>query len=104
MDYTAEGNIVYTKGDRCGVDNCNARRYYIEEGFTYCKNGHQQDIVSNKPHKLLHSVASSVITTVLQGPQTQAQEDDLVRLGQTTSQKRELLENVSQRTRILIAK
>lgn len=65
MNYTAGGNIDYTTGSRCGVENCKARKYYIEEGYTYCKNGHQQDIVSDSPK--IPNVGSSVTAATRRG-------------------------------------
>ena len=49
MGLSGEKRVQYTTGNRCGIENCNAKRYYVEEGFTYCKNGHQQDIVCHSP-------------------------------------------------------
>lgn len=43
---TVDSHLDYFKGSRCGFENCKSKRYYIEEGFTYCQEGHQQDIVS----------------------------------------------------------
>lgn len=43
--WVPDSQIEYFKGSRCGFENCKSKRYYIEEGFTYCQDGHQQDIV-----------------------------------------------------------
>lgn len=43
--WAPDSQIDYFKGSRCGFENCKSKRYYIEEGFTYCQDGHQQDIV-----------------------------------------------------------
>ena len=43
--WAPDSQIEYFKGSRCGFENCKSKRYYIEEGFTYCQDGHQQDIV-----------------------------------------------------------
>lgn len=43
--WAQDSQIEYFKGSRCGFENCKSKRYYIEEGFTYCQDGHQQDIV-----------------------------------------------------------
>lgn len=32
------------KGDVCGVENCRAVQYYIEDGLWFCKNGHQSAV------------------------------------------------------------
>lgn len=43
--WAPDSQIEYFKGSRCGFENCKSKRYYIEEGFTYCQDGHQQDTV-----------------------------------------------------------
>ena len=34
--------MQYVEGDVCGVENCRAVQYYIEDGLWFCKNGHQR--------------------------------------------------------------
>lgn len=37
--------LQYEKGGRCGKeDNCKSTLYYEENGFTYCKRGHLQEV------------------------------------------------------------
>ncbi|MCJ1238187.1 Pol I core factor CF [Varicellaria rhodocarpa] len=36
--------IEYRKGSRCGFENCPSREYYIQDGLTYCRRDHQQDV------------------------------------------------------------
>lgn len=32
----------FRKGAICGIENCRSKRYYEENGLTFCKNGHEQ--------------------------------------------------------------
>ncbi|KAI9880099.1 MAG: Pol I core factor CF [Pleopsidium flavum] len=63
----------YFRGDVCGVDNCRATQYYIEDGLSYCKNGHRREGRT----------------------QVQEDEDDFGTQGRKTRQKRETREKVS---------
>lgn len=36
--------MQYVKGDVCGVENCRAVQYYIEDGLWFCRNGHQSAV------------------------------------------------------------
>ena len=31
-------------GDVCGQDGCRERRYYLENGVWFCRQGHQQEV------------------------------------------------------------
>lgn len=54
-----DSHLEYFKGSRCGFENCKSTRYYIEEGLTYCQDGHQQDIV--RLHHLISKLFFSVV-------------------------------------------
>lgn len=54
-----DSHLDYFKGSRCGFENCKSNRYYIEEGFTYCQDGHQQDIVRTASYPNIFSVVKS---------------------------------------------
>ena len=36
--------MQYVKGEICGVENCRATQYYIEDGLLVCKNGHRNAV------------------------------------------------------------
>lgn len=54
-----DSHLDYFKGSRCGFENCKSKLYYIEEGFTYCQDGHQQDIVRTASFSNIFSVVKS---------------------------------------------
>ncbi|MCJ1468248.1 Pol I core factor CF [Pseudocyphellaria aurata] len=88
MSQTGDGKITYTIGSRCGIENCKSRKYHIDEGFTYCKNGHQQDIPRD------FNVESSVTAATTQGLTTQPREEDFASQRHKTHQKKDVEEHV----------
>jgi hypothetical protein len=80
--------MEYVRGDVCGVDNCRATRYYIEDGLSYCKNGHRRGRYALISFNL--NFSDYVVRT-----QVQEDEDDFGTQGRKTRQKRETREKVS---------
>ncbi|KAL8832554.1 MAG: hypothetical protein Q9191_000178 [Dirinaria sp. TL-2023a] len=39
---TTSAKPDFRKGPICGIENCRSKRYYEENGLTFCKNGHEQ--------------------------------------------------------------
>lgn len=35
---------TYRRLNRCGIDNCKASLYYLEDGQWFCKNGHRREV------------------------------------------------------------
>ena len=105
--WAPDSQIEYFKGSRCGFENCKSKRYYIEEGFTYCQDGHQQDTVrtlSNSKHFLSWKFAiigfwvDTGYPPIYQGPQTHADDEDFhVQQGVKKRQKKDDEEKTYQR-------
>ncbi|KAI9789192.1 MAG: Pol I core factor CF [Peltula sp. TS41687] len=36
--------MEYIRGEVCGVENCRATQYYLEDGLWFCKNGHIREV------------------------------------------------------------
>jgi hypothetical protein len=42
------GKIEWRKGPVCGIDRCKSTQYREEDGLTWCRRGHQQEVVIYK--------------------------------------------------------
>ena len=36
--------MEYLQADVCGIDNCRATQYQLEDGRWFCRNGHQKEV------------------------------------------------------------
>lgn len=43
--------MEYTIRGRCGQEGCRERRYYLDEGLWFCRQGHQQEVEQAKGEK-----------------------------------------------------
>ena len=48
--------MEYIRGEVCGVENCRATQYYLEDGLWFCKNGHIREVLIEY-HLRLPSIA-----------------------------------------------
>lgn len=54
-------SIEYKKGAPCGIENCRATSYYEENGLIYCKEGHQQHVITSMLESFSHFLTIVII-------------------------------------------
>ena len=56
-------NSTYSEGPRCGFEGCPSKKYYDDNGFKFCKYGHQQEVRGMIPQEKIRRILLVITLT-----------------------------------------